>query len=241
MVGSLRPGKDFDRDLWAHQILRALGIREWEAQSTHDCLAMHWPPEVTRSDPQPHTPAIEAARSALASGELPLPAAIDDSLVAPLPVPTRPPAFDPEAAEFGTLVHAELERRLRGAEVGVLDARALGHVERAAEALQTLGKAGSVLPEFGIMTADGPCRLDLLRDLGDGRYEIIDYKTDAVEENLAAHAEAEHGEQLRGYAHALGEYLQARGRAAKKIRLMVCFTAPDGLRPSERLVEIAPG
>ena len=241
LVGSLKAGSEFDRELWAHQLLRALGVREWGADSSHGGLAMHWPASVDRTQPRPHTPAIEAARKALKDSVLRLPSSIDVSLVAPLADATHVPAVDPEAAEFGTLVHAELERRLRGAETGVLDARALGHVTRAAEALETLQPAASVLPEFGIMTPDGPKRLDLLRAIGDGNFEIVDYKTDAVEVDLAEHAESEHGQQLRDYARALTEYLAARGQNVGRIRLLVCFTAPDGLRPSERLVEIAPG
>ncbi|MCB9893267.1 MAG: UvrD-helicase domain-containing protein [Planctomycetes bacterium] len=241
LVAGLKPGKEFDRDLWAHQLLRALGVRDWGADATHECLAMHWPDAVERTPPQPNTPAIEAARNALAAGEISLPTAIDVSLVAPIEEPVRAGALDPLAAEFGTLVHAEIERSLRGVEVGTLDARARSHVMRAAESLETLPTAKRLLPEFGIMTPDGPRRLDLLRELSDGSFEIIDYKTDAVDGSLAEYAEAEHGRQLRGYADALADYLNSRGRKPGRIRLLVCFTAADGLRPSERLVEIAPG
>jgi len=242
LLGSLKPDKEFDKQHWAHQLLRALEVRDWEGAASQPCVRMVWPDAVQPGEARPHTPAIEAARKALQKGKLPLPAPIDAALVAPVgEAAAKPRAFDPEAVEFGTLVHAGLERRLRGAEVGVLDARALSHVQRAAEALATLGKARRELPEFGFMTPDGPRRLDLLRELANGGYEIIDYKTDTVESDLAGHAETHHGEQLRGYAAALREYLKARGREAKRVRLFVCFTAPDGLRPAQRLVEIAPG
>lgn len=241
LLGSLKPDKEFDKQHWAHQLLRALGVRDWEGEAPDACVCMLWPEAVQPGEPRPHTPAIQAARRALQEGELPLPVPIDDALVAPVgEAGAKPRAFDPEAAEFGTLVHAGLERHLRGAEVGMLDARALSHVQRAADALATLGTARRELPEFGFITPEGPRRLDLLRELADGGYEIIDYKTDAVEGDLAGHAEIHHGEQLRAYAAALREYLKARGREAKRVRLFVCFTAPDGLRPEQRLVEIAP-
>ena len=241
LVGSLNPGKPFDKEVWGHQLLRGLGVRDWGAASEHDCVQMHWPDEVEPSDAIPHTNLIEVARAALARGELPLPAAIDDSLVAPLPeAAARVAPIDPEAVEFGTLVHAALEGRLRGIEVGVADARALSHVKRAADALATLPPAKRILPEFGIMTPEGPRRLDLLRELDGDGFEIIDYKTDAVKGDLAAYAEGEHGEQLRAYARALTDYLALRNRKPAGIRLVVCFTAPDGLRPAERLVEITP-
>jgi ATP-dependent exoDNAse (exonuclease V) beta subunit len=90
------------------------------------------------------------------------------------------------------------------------------------------------------MTPDGPRRLDLLRELNVDCFEIIDYKTDAVQDDFGIHAELEHGDQLRAYAEALTAYLTLRGRKPARIRLLVCFTAPDGLRPDERLVEITP-
>lgn len=242
LLGSLKPDKEFDKQHWAHQLLRALEVRDWQGEAPHPCVRMVWPEAVQPGEAHPHTPAIEAARRALQKGELPLPAPIDDTLVAPVGEGGfKQRTIDPEAAEFGTLVHAGLERRLRGAEVGMLDARALSHVQRAAEALSTLGTARRELPEFGFMTPDGPRRLDLLRELADGEYEIIDYKTDVVEGDFTGHAEFHHGEQLRGYATALRAYLKARGREAARVRLFVCFTAPDGLMPAQRLVEIAPG
>lgn len=241
LVGSLKPNKPFDRGLWGHQLLRAMGVTEWGADCEHECVAMHWPDEVEPGEARAHSGLIESARAALTRGELSLPAPIDDSLVALLPEAGTPaPPVDPEAVEFGTLVHAALENRLRGIEVGVVDARALSHVNRAAEALATLPVAKNTLPEFGIMTPEGPRRLDLLRELEGDCFEIIDYKTDAVKGELRAYAEAEHAAQLRAYAGALTDYLALRNHTPAKIRLLVCFTAPEDLRPAERLVEITP-
>lgn len=242
LIGSLKSGKEFDRDIWAHQLLRALGVRDWAVEGEHECLQMLWPEEVETGEPVPHTDEIASLREALKQGQLSLMSSIDDALVAPL-APEKNPRLvtqgvDPKAVEFGSVVHAELERFFRGAEAGVVDARILRHVTRAGDALATLGKAERVLPEFGVMTPDGPRRLDLLRDLGDGCFEIVDYKTDNVSGDLAAHAENHHGEQLRAYASALSGYLQLRGVEPKKIRLLVCFTAPDKLQPEQRLVEI---
>lgn len=239
LIGSLKPGKAFDRDIWAHQILRALKVREWGAEGEHACLQMLWPDGVEIGRPEPHTRARGDLRRALELGQLPLSASVDDALVGPLAEPkTAARNVDPEAVEFGSIVHAELEQRFRGAEAGVVDARVVRHVTRASEALATLAQAQRVLPEFGIMTPEGPRRLDMLRELGDGCFEIIDYKTDSVGGDLAEHAESQHGEQLRGYAHALTGYLQQRGYEPKRIRLLVCFTAPDNLQPEQRLVEI---
>ena len=243
LIGSLKPGKEFNKDIWAHQLLRALNVRDWEGAGEHACLSMHWPANAERTAPAPHTSAIGNLRQALETGQLALPTVVDDSLVAPLVEPAGAQrTADPEAVEFGSLVHAELERRLRRAganvETGILDARALRHVDRAADALATLAKASNELPEFGIMTPEGPRRLDLLRDLGEGEYEIIDYKTDRVQGDLAEHAEANHGVQLREYAGALAEYLKLRTKPAKSIRLLVCFTDPEDLQPEQRLVEI---
>ncbi|MBZ0135377.1 MAG: UvrD-helicase domain-containing protein [Planctomycetes bacterium] len=241
LVGSLKPGKPFDKDVWGHQLLRAMGIRDWNADCEHECVQMVWPDEVEPSEAAPHTMHIDSARAALSAGSLPLPASIDDSLVAPLPGPAgRATAADPEAVEFGTLVHAAMEDHLRGLEIGLANARVAGHVSRAREALATLGRAKHTHPEFGIMTPDGPRRLDLLRELDGDAFEIIDYKTDAVTTDLAQHAELAHGDQLRAYASALTGYLALRDRKPARIRLLVCFTAPDDLRPGERLVEITP-
>lgn len=238
LVGTVRPDKPFDRDLWAHQLLRAVGVHGWGEGPDW----IRWLDGVKRADPRPHAPAIDVLDKALGSGELPLPDAIDTSLIAPVGEPIEPHRpSDPAAAEFGSLVHFVLERRLRagGFEAGTLDARTLLHVERAIEALATLARAKRELPEFGIVAPDGTGRVDLLRDLGDGRFEIVDYKTDAVGEDLARHANEHHGEQLRRYAEMLEQKLKQRGRGVSDIRLLVCFTAPDGLNASQRLVEVS--
>jgi ATP-dependent helicase/nuclease subunit A len=239
LVGTI--GDDLGRDRWVHQLLRAFGINRHGAPSPHAALEVHWHEGVQRAEPQSHTGAIEAVRRALDEGRLELSARIDTSLVAPLGMPLeRAHQADPVAVEIGTLVHAALEQRLRtgGAETGVIDARADRHVARAVEALATLKPARQTLPECEVMTAEGVRRFDLLRELDDDHYEIIDYKTDAIDAGLEQHAETAHGAQLRLYSRALTDYLALRGRAPKRIRLLVCFTAPDGLRPSQRLVEI---
>jgi ATP-dependent helicase/nuclease subunit A len=239
LVGTI--GDDLDRDRWAHQLLRAFVINRHDAPSPHAALEVHWHKGVQRAAPRPHTIAIEAVRRALDKGQLALPAPIDTSLVAPLGTPLEcTHEIDPAAAEIGTVVHAALEHRLRAGcvETGVVDARADRHVTRAVEALATLKPARRLLPECEVMTAEGVRRFDLLRELDGDQYEIIDYKTDTIETGLEQHAELAHGAQLRLYGRALTDYLALRGRAPKRVRLLVCFTAPDGLRPGERLVEI---
>jgi ATP-dependent helicase/nuclease subunit A len=242
---------NFGNTSWAHQLANALSIAEWGAAAKEPALEVRWLREVQRDEPVSHQQPIAQARQALEAGELALPELLDISLCTTPKAETAqstqtlPTYHDPDAAEFGTLVHAALERRMRGAnvELGALDARftaAPEHVQRAMAALAARPRAVRELPEFGLVTPDGNRRLDLLRDLGNGVYEIVDYKTDRVHGDHAAHAEREHGEQLRGYGNALREYLKAQGRAPKEIRLLVCFTGPEDLRPEDRLVEIAP-
>jgi ATP-dependent helicase/nuclease subunit A len=238
LVGTV--GEDLGRDRWVHQLLRAFGVRKHGEAASHAALSLDWHEGVQRMKPRPHTRAIATLREALDNGRLMLPSQIDTSLAAPLRAPgERLQAVDPAAVEIGTIVHAALERQMRaGDEAGVVDARAGLHVTRAAEALATLRPARRSFPEFELMTPDGIRRFDLLRELEGDEFEIVDYKTDAVEVGLAEHALSRHGEQLRDYAHALADYLTRRGRAPRRLRLLVCFTAPDGLRPGERLVEI---
>lgn len=264
-VASMKADKPFDKETWAHQLLRALGANEWEQPSPHAALALNWVEEVEMAEPVPHTAAIAGMRQALADGALPV--AVDDALVAPIGGPeARAPVSDPDALEFGTLVHAELERSIRSAQSqaglpfgpealdgeGPARSRAEAapagpaydwdaHVRRATDALAALPAARLELPEFGVMTADGPRRFDLLRDLGENRYQIIDYKTDLFDGDPRAYAEAEHGEQLRGYARALQAYLNSRGTEAAEIGMFVCFTAPESLQPGQRLVQITRG
>jgi ATP-dependent exoDNAse (exonuclease V) beta subunit len=99
--------------------------------------------------------------------------------------------------------------------------------------METLPKAQNTLPEFSFVTSEGVKRLDLLRDLGGDEYEIVDFKTDEEPGDV----KAKHGEQLAGYANALREYLQQRGKPARKVRTLVCLTAPS-LPDTQRLVEI---
>lgn len=261
-VASLKADKPFDKETWAHQLLRALGVHAWEQTSPHAALALNWMDEVEMAEPVPHSAAIQAALDALKAGELPL--ELDDSLVGGIAAVTtamgapeaRAPIGDPDAMEFGTLVHAGIERSIRSAlsqagPAGAARTRAEAapskpafdvdvHVRRARESLAKLPKAREI-PEFGLMTREGMRRLDLLRILGPNRYQIIDYKTDIFDGDAHAHAETEHGEQLRGYANALRDYLQARGQVSAEIGMFVCFTAPESLQPEQRLVEITPG
>jgi ATP-dependent exoDNAse (exonuclease V) beta subunit len=238
LVGTVRDM--FDKETWADQLLRAVGVHAWGDACADPALELTWHEGVQRGEPQSHAPAIQRARGALAAGVLHLPHASDTSLLAP--VGDEADVYvPPEAAEFGTLVHEALERRLRasGAAVGVVGDALKSHVQAAAEALGTLPKARRELPEFGLITPEGAKRLDLLRVLEDGSYEIIDYKTDRVEGDLAEHAEREHGPQLRAYAASLAALLQARGANPKTVRTYVCFTGLDSLHPRQRVVEIA--
>jgi ATP-dependent helicase/nuclease subunit A len=239
LVGTV--ADEFENQTWAHQLLRALRVGARGDPSAEPALELTWHDKIERAEPIPHTPAAAAARQALEAGQLRLPATPDTSLLAPAR-PAEDLFVAPEAAEFGTLVHAALERRIRaaGAELGAVNAADLGkHVSRATEALASLGKARRELPEFGLITPDGARRLDLLREMDDGVYEIVDYKTDRLEDDAATHAEREHGAQLREYAAALHAMLAARGKPPKAVRTYVCFTAPDGLNARQRLVEIS--
>ncbi len=238
LVGTVRD--EFNNDSWAHQLLRAVGIGISGQPSQDPTLQPVWHEGVPRGEPASHDAAIAAARNALEADALQLPQAPDTSLCVPTGRATAE-AVLPAAVEFGSLVHAALERRIRaaGAETG-LAGDAAKHVERAMEALATLPPAMKTLPEFGLITPQGARRLDLLRVLEGGMYEIVDYKTDRVEGELAQHAEGEHGAQLREYAASLQAMLAARGSPAVAIRTLVCFTGPDNLQPGQRLVEIAP-
>jgi ATP-dependent exoDNAse (exonuclease V) beta subunit len=145
----------------------------------------------------------------------------------------------PEASEFGVLVHAELERRIRAGARQAGGLRRSDHVghhaDNALTALGTLRKA-TELPEWRVFDGESERRIDLLR-VGDDEYEIVDFKTDKVEGDPQAHARERHGEQLRAYAGLLRKQLAARRRPLKKLRLLVCFTHPEV--PAEmRLVEI---
>lgn len=229
-------GDEFKSDRWADTLAGALGMRRRGDSANHPGIAVTWHDGVERTEPRPHTQALESAREALARGSLLLPEAVDTSLVG---TPGAAPGswVPPQAAEFGTLVHAALERSLRrkGAESGVLKQggeRLRAHARRALDALETLGPARRVLPEFGILTPQGARRLDLLRQGHDGRWQVIDYKTDRVSGDLHEHAMREHAAQLSEYAASLHKIL------GQPVRAYVCFTAQDELAPQQRLVEI---
>lgn len=229
---------------WAGLLSQALGISEWGDASAEPALDLQWRGPVERTDPKSHAPSILRARAALESGSLDLPEAIDASLcVEPVAAPAA--WVKPDAVEFGTLVHAAMELHMRaaGAEAGMLEAggsELAAHVQRARQALATRPVALRERPEFSLLTPQGARRFDLLRELEGDTYEIIDYKTDRVQGDLQAHAEAEHGQQLRAYARSLVEMLSARGKPPRLVRTFVCFTGPDALNPAERLVEISP-
>lgn len=229
---------------WAAQLLGAIGVAEFKGQPTRlpAGMALNWQEAPERPAPCIRTRMIEATREAIARRELRLPAPVDSSLVAPLAQPDAMVFIaEPEAAEFGTVVHAEIERCLRtgGTGAGIVDARVRQGVTNALEALSKLPPAARVLPEFSFVTPQGAKRLDLLRDLGGDQYEIVDYKTDAVPETGVADAiNARYGGQLRGYASALAEYLKSRKRPCCGIKLYVCLTGTANLPARRRLVEI---
>lgn len=242
LVGTV--GQEIKSNGWAQLLAQSLGVCQWGDASAEAALSLQWRGPVERSAPRSHALSIRRARGALKEGSLELPEVIDSSLcVAHTAVPTV--WIKPDAAEFGTLVHAAMERHIRaaGAEAGVLDAgdsELAAHFQRARQALATRPVALRERPEFGLLTPQGARRLDLLRELEGDTYEIIDYKTDRVQGELQAHAETEHGPQLRVYARSLVEMLTARGKPPQLVRTFVCFTGPDALNPAERLVEIPP-
>lgn len=242
LIGSI--GDNFEGERWAQQLCGALGITSRDANSPSPALWLHWAQPPQRTEARTTAPHQQRITEALAHGALPLPVVPDASLLGVLGnARARGRSYDPESAEFGTLVHEGIERALRvaGAETGLLDLRQSRHVRHALEALGTLGSARRTLPEYEFMAETGMLRLDLLRELEGDRFEIIDYKTDRIDDiaRLATHAESEHGEQLRRYGNALENWLNARGRKPAQIRLLVCFTQPESLQPGQRLVEIA--
>lgn len=239
---------EFKGNSWAAQLLAAIGAEEFGTRPTRipAGMSIHWQQAPEHAPPRLRKTQLQALRQALKHGEIKLPEPVDASLIQPLPQPQAAMFLsEPEAAEFGTLVHNALEYRLRGgsadtAEAGIADARVSQNVAGALEALATLPPAREVKPEFSFETANGARRVDLLRVLDGDVVEIIDFKT---EEPPAAGLEQairqRHGEQLRGYAAALQEYMQARGRKVSAVRTLVCLTAPS-LPANQRLVEISP-
>ncbi|MDC1142175.1 UvrD-helicase domain-containing protein [Planctomycetota bacterium] len=244
MVGTCG-SKSVSENSWAGELLTPLGAATFDSELSADLpIALHWYPGVESFVGQSTEAEVRALEKAIEIGKLPLVKVIDDSLVAPLSLTVAPDNdVDRQAADFGTRVHAELERRIkcrsRDVEFGTvsLDKELLRHTENGMATIGALPKAREI-PEFGILTSHGKRRIDLLRALGDGRYQIIDYKSDAVAKNqLAAKAEG-HREQLEEYREALSTVLESRNEAVDQIELFVCFTAPEGLQPSERLVQI---
>lgn len=227
---------------WADSLLATLGCSGFEgAAKALPGMALHWVKALARANAQPMAPHIARVEGALASGKLELARPVDATLADRL-VEAREEAGgddDPEAAEFGKLVHAEVERRIyaraRNARFAPLDSKAGVHADNAIAALGTLRKARE-LPEYRVFDGDSERRLDLLR-VGDDEYEIVDFKTGRVEGDLSAVAGERHGEQLRGYAGLLRKQLAARKRPVKRLRLLVCFTHPD-VPANQRLVEI---
>lgn len=239
LVGTV--GQEIHGTSWAARILNAVGVTEFRQAATQAPpeLTLHWHDAGERAAPRGRQAEIAAVQHALRANRLHLAAPMDTSLVAPLPRPAAAYFLaEPEAAEFGTLVHAGIERclRLRQSEAGIADARLRASVASALEALNTLGPARHTLPEFTFLTAQGPRRVDLLRALDGDNYEIIDFKTDGE----AGDVTLRHGPQLRGYGLALRDYLKARNQPAKSIRLLVCLASQTGLPPARRLVEIEP-
>jgi ATP-dependent helicase/nuclease subunit A len=246
-------GESLDADVWGHQLADALGIGEWGDECEHAPVLLQWVNTVERSEPVSHADAVSALKQALQANELALPAPLDTSLVAE-PQPATVAAADTyhsdalyEAAEFGTLVHAALEQhaRMGRVEFGLLDIRdkkdekrLSAQVDAALDAMAGLPECKRTIPEFGVITPEGPRYIDLLRDLGGGRYQIIDYKSDRVTGDTTNHAEQRHGDQLRAYGEALRRLLEAREAEFRDIELFVCFTAPE--IKTNRLIKITP-
>lgn len=230
---------------WADLLLARLGSSGFgDSGQALPGVQLTWHRKLSVTQPMSHGPMLARLQQAGESGMLPLSREVDRSLVAPLAPRLPPPRpVEPESVEFGTLVHSELERRIlaraRGLhlELGRLRPDIAGHVLRAEEALATLPRARE-FPEWRIFDSDGERRLDLLRVRDGDEYDIVDFKTDRVSaDQMAEHARAEHGGQLRSYAGLLRRFLAMRGRKAAKLRLLVCFTAPE-VPAGQRLVEI---
>ncbi|MDH5641928.1 MAG: PD-(D/E)XK nuclease family protein, partial [Nitrospira sp.] len=241
---------------WAGQLLGALGSKGYgdSPSGLPDGIALEWLGGIDRAEPVSTDAARRRVAVALEAGEIALPRPVELSLTKPVAEKPAPPMrVDPAAVEIGTLVHAAIEEALNsgdGFETGVLNVPeyvakgVAAEVERQArnalEALATLTVARVQHPEQEIHGPSGARRIDLLRELGDGRYEIVDFKSDSVEAGmLDSRAREAHGAQLRDYADTLREYLAADGREVGEIHAYVCFTAPQRLKPAERLVEVA--
>lgn len=229
------------RATWADMLLGALGCAGF-GQSARELegLALKWWHKIERSQARALQPDVQRVEAAQAQGSIELARAIDDTLAAPLPRAQEISGAAPDAVEFGTLVHAELERRIlarnRGAKLVQRDGDVGQHATNAEIALGRLRRALEV-PEWRVFDGDSERRIDLLRS-ADDEFEIVDFKTDAVTGDPEAYARERHSEQLRQYAGLLRKQLAARRLKPKKLRLLVCFTAP-GIPDHKRLVEIA--
>lgn len=243
LVGTVH--KEVKGETWAAQLLRAVGVAEFGEQPPRlpPGMTLHWQQPVEGAAPRPREAHVARMRKALASGTLPVPGPVDASLVTPLPQPeSRGQAFEPEAAEFGTVVHAHIEQCLRRGqdESGIVDATLRRHVAGALQALRTMPKALAEKPEFAFVTPQGTRRVDLLRVLAGDRYQIVDFKTDDPPQSGIARAIADrHGAQLREYGAALRAYITGRGKPCAGVDLYVCISAGT-LAPDQRLVEIRP-
>lgn len=230
---------------WADLLLARLGSGGYgDSGRALPGVSLTWHRNLAAAEPMNHSPMLARLKQACESGMLPMAREVDRSLAWPLAPRVAPPRpAEPESVELGTLVHAELERRIlaraRGLhlELGQLRPEISGHVKRAEEALATLPRARE-FPEWRAFDSESERRLDLLRVRDGDEYDIVDFKTDRVSaETMAEHAKTEHADQLRSYAALLRRFLATRGREAAKLRLLVCFTSPD-VPADRRLVEI---
>jgi ATP-dependent helicase/nuclease subunit A len=249
LLGTTR--EDLTKDVWLHQLANALDMHDWQDECRDPAMAVRWLEQVERSRPRTNLPHIQAIEAALEAGRVELPEALDQSLVR---VPTLPAAAagpsDPSALEFGTLVHAAIEQQLRLGRVefgllGVPDgseqgSAVLAHTEAFERVRATLPKAAAEYAEFGLLTPEGARRIDWLRLLDGGVYQIVDFKSDRLEGrgDVAAYAHEHYGEQLGGYGKALRSMLNARGETDPRIELYVCFTSPHELDDTARLVRL---
>ncbi|CAG0995789.1 ATP-dependent helicase/nuclease subunit A [Planctomycetaceae bacterium] len=225
---------------WAELMLAALGCVAFGNDARKENgLSVQWRQEMQRSEARPLVSDVQRAENALTKGEIPLAHVVDATLAAPLAVPQQEEEVAPDSTEFGTLVHAELERRIlarhRGTKMSPRLDIAGQHADNAQAALGKLRKARE-LPEWRVFDGENERRMDLLR-VGDDEFEIVDFKTDIVAGDPQVHAREHYGEQLRTYAGLLRKQLTARKRPVKNLRLLVCFTHPD-VPEDRRLVEI---
>ncbi|MBE7492515.1 MAG: UvrD-helicase domain-containing protein [Planctomycetes bacterium] len=244
LIGTMT--REVQGESWGAQILRAIGVTEFGQTPTRlpRGMTLNWQQPAEAPLPVSRQEQIGVLRRALQEGRVGVPAPLDVSLVTPLEQPQfAARAHDPEAAEFGSLVHSGLEHCLRtgSPEAGLADATVREHVATALEALRTLPPAIEEKPEFSFVTTEGARRVDLLRVLAGDRFQIIDFKSDEIPRaGLAQVMDEKHGTQLRDYARALRSYLESRGRPCSGVDLYVCLSGARTLAPEQRLVEISP-